>query len=298
MTVFAQGFGVSFAKTVSAVYRRDNPVQALKQRIASRRIALRVTSAGANVYRPTNTSRVPCLLTPHWCPARVGRRVWRLRGLPLVAVMKAARPICPAENRGERRGRPQRTQAEKVWSRVAGALRQCAGLYVRQQSGLFHGLAGAEGPRGGGAGASLVRPRVAFRAPSDSLHEVVIRSSHAADVGIGSMDAFRTGLGAGARTGRDQRRGAAHHDKRTEPPDTNQPRTPRQTARLHVLPPAVREHPQGEKVRLGRRLSASGLQLHGASRRADNNADQPLEQWRPRLRERHRHGSGSLPVSV
>ena len=90
MTVFAQGFGVSFAKTVSAVYRRDNPVQALKQRIASRRIALKVTSAGANVYRPTNTSRVPCLLTPHWCPARVRRRVWRLRGLPLVAVMKAA----------------------------------------------------------------------------------------------------------------------------------------------------------------------------------------------------------------
>src|SRR2546426_11966346 len=80
MTVFAQGFGVSFAKTVSAVYRRDNPVQALKQRIASRRIALKVTSAGANVYRPTNTSRVPCLLTPHWCPARVRRRGLRVTG--------------------------------------------------------------------------------------------------------------------------------------------------------------------------------------------------------------------------
>jgi hypothetical protein len=89
--------------------------------------------------------------------------------------------------------------------------------------------------------------------------------------GIGSMDAVRTGLCAGAGTGRHERRGAAvhHPDKRTEPPDTDQPRTPRQAARLHVLPPAVREHPQGEKVRLGRRLSASGLQLHGASLRAD-----------------------------
>jgi hypothetical protein len=132
------------------------------------------------------------------------------------------------------------------------------------------------------------------------LHEVAVPSSHAADVGINSMDAVRTGLCAGARTGRYGRRGsAAHHpDKRTEPPDTDQPWTPRQAARLHVLPPAVPEHPQGEKVRLGRRLSASGLQLHGASRRADQNDDQPLEQWRPRLCERHRHGSQSLPVSV
>src|SRR2546428_12011518 len=107
MTVFAQGFGVSFAKTVSAVYRRDNPVQALKQRIASRRIALKVTSAGANVYRPTNTSRVPCLLTPHWCPARVRRRVWRVRGPPPRAGGKGARPNCPPGDGGGRAGGQQ-----------------------------------------------------------------------------------------------------------------------------------------------------------------------------------------------
>jgi hypothetical protein len=43
------------------------------------------------------------------------------------------------------------------------------------------------------------------------------------------------------------------------------------------------EHPQGEKVQVGRRLSASRLQLHGASLRADQNDDQPLEQRLPRL---------------
>src|SRR5437763_11563639 len=113
--------------------------------------------------------------------------------------------------------------------------------------------------------ASLAVP--AFRARSDSSYEVVVRCAHAADAGTLSMDAVRTGPSAGAGTGRRERRGAAvyHPDQRTEPPDTDQPRTPRQAARLHVLPPAVPEHPQGEKVRLGRRLSASGLQLHGAS---------------------------------
>src|SRR5256885_870007 len=88
--------------------------------------------------------------------------------------------------------------------------------------------------------------------------KVGVRSSHATtDAGIGSVDAVRTGLCAVAGTGRHDRRGAEGHDpdKRTKPPDTDQPRTPRAADRLHVLPPAVREHPQGEKVRLGRRLS-------------------------------------------
>src|SRR5262245_18519635 len=99
------------------------------------------------------------------------------------------------------------------------------------------------------------------------------------------MDIVRAGLWARAGTGRHERGSAAanHPDRRTEPPDPHHPRTPRQAARLHVLSPAVPEHAQGEKVRLGRRLSAGGLELHGAPRRADNGADQPLEQWRPRV---------------
>src|SRR4029453_12666428 len=129
---------------------------------------------------------------------------------------------------------------------------------------------------------------------------LVVRSSHAADADIGSMDAVRTGCWACVGTGRHEGRGGAvqNPDQRAEPLDTDQPRTPRPAARLHVLPPAVPEHPQGEKVRLGRRLSASGLQLHGAAPRAAQNNDQPVEQWLPRLCERHRHGSRSLPVSV
>src|SRR6266566_886483 len=58
-----------------------------------------------------------------------------------------------------------------------------------------------------------------------SFREVVVRSSHATDAGIGSMDAVRTGLCAVAGTGRHDRRGAeaeCHHpDKRAEPPDAD-----------------------------------------------------------------------------
>src|SRR6185436_1761490 len=101
---------------------------------------------------------------------------------------------------------------------------------------------------------------------------VVYDPHHVAADGIGSMDTVRTGLGAGAGTGRHECRSTGVHDpdKRTEPPDTDQPRTPRQAVRLYILPLAVSEHPQGEKVRLGRRLSASRLQLHGTSQRADH----------------------------
>jgi hypothetical protein len=59
-----------------------------------------------------------------------------------------------------------------------------------------------------------------------------------------------------------------------KPPDSDQPRLARQAARLHVLPPALPEHPPAEEVRLGRRLSASGPQFHGASLRADQDENQ------------------------
>src|SRR4029434_6748155 len=81
-------------------------------------------------------------------------------------------------------------------------------------------------------------------------HVVVVRYSHAADAGIGSMHAVRAGPRVRAGTGRHERRGAAvyHPHQRTEPPDTHQPRTPRQAARFHILPLAVPEHPQGRSA--------------------------------------------------
>ena len=47
--------------------------------------------------------------------------------------------------------------------------------------------------------------------------------------------AFALALGLAVTSGAAQQ---THTDERTKPPDTDQPRTPRQAARLHVLPPA------------------------------------------------------------
>src|SRR5262249_28659051 len=77
------------------------------------------------------------------------------------------------------------------------------------------GLARGERARGSGP------PAACARRPT-LVHEVVVRSSHAPDAGVGSMDTVRTGFCAGAGTGRRGRCGtAAHHPhKRAQPPDT------------------------------------------------------------------------------
>src|SRR5215510_10038341 len=54
-------------------------------------------------------------------------------------------------------------------------------------------------------------PCLAFHVPSESLRVFVVRCAHAADAGIGSMDAVRAVLCAGAGTGRHEQRGPAVH---------------------------------------------------------------------------------------
>jgi len=79
------------------------------------------------------------------------------------------------------------------------------------------------------------------------------------------------------------RRSGSHHEQRTEPPEPCQPWLPtsRSASSRSAGPPAVPEHPQGEKVGLGDDEPQADSNFMGVSRAYQNDDQSAVEQRLP-----------------